>query len=76
MLKLRQIDPDDYTVLEGDQRIGRIRYAKERSPGIWMWNVHVHVPGRLPELATASMQLRLNSKKRGVASRTGSVPSV
>jgi hypothetical protein len=26
-------------VLEGRQRIGRIRFAEERLPGVWLWNV-------------------------------------
>lgn len=30
------------------QRIGRIRFASERSPGIWIWNVQVHLTGGLP----------------------------
>ena len=25
-------------VLEGEQRIGRIRFADERQPGVWLWN--------------------------------------
>jgi hypothetical protein len=48
MLKLRPIGRRDYSVLEGDQRIGRIRYASERTPGIWIWNVIVHLTGGLP----------------------------
>ena len=32
MPKLRRIGIDDYTVLEGEQRIGRIRLAGERTP--------------------------------------------
>ena len=48
-LKLRQIGVRDYEVREGRQRIGRIRYAAERSPGIWLWHVQVHtVTGGLP----------------------------
>ena len=39
MLKLRTIGISDYSVLEGGQRIGRIRFAKERMPGVWLWNV-------------------------------------
>jgi hypothetical protein len=42
MLKLRPIGVNDYTVLKGEQRIGRIRYAEERAPGIWLWQVDVH----------------------------------
>jgi len=30
MLKLRSIGINDYSVLEGRQRIGRIRFAEER----------------------------------------------
>jgi hypothetical protein len=44
-LRLRPIGANDYTVLEGSQRIGRIRYAKERTPGLWLWHCHVHIPG-------------------------------
>ena len=32
MLKLRSIGLSDYSVLEGRQRIGRIRLASERMP--------------------------------------------
>jgi hypothetical protein len=35
-------------VLEGHQRIGRIRFAGERLPPIWLWNVVVHLSGGLP----------------------------
>ena len=27
---------------------GRIRFADERMPGVWLWNVTVHLPGGLP----------------------------
>jgi hypothetical protein len=48
MLTLRPIGQDDYNVREGGQTIGRIRYASERSPGIWLWNIQVHVTTGLP----------------------------
>jgi hypothetical protein len=48
MLKLRSIGINDYRVLDGGQRIGRIRFADERIPGIWLWNVTIHLPGGLP----------------------------
>ena len=48
MLKLRTIGFNDYRVLEGRQRIGRIRFADERMPGVWLWNVTVHLSGGLP----------------------------
>ena len=35
-------------VLEGGQRIGRIRFADERMPPVWLWNVTIHLPGGLP----------------------------
>ena len=47
-LKLRLIGLSDYAVLEGRQRIGRIRLATERMPGVWLWNVQVHLTGGLP----------------------------
>ena len=48
MLKLRSIGIRDYSVLEGEQRIGRIRFAGERMPGVWLWNVIVHLTGGTP----------------------------
>ena len=46
MLKLRSIGLSDYSVLEGRQRIGRIRLASERMPSVWLWNVTVVPSGR------------------------------
>ena len=48
LLKLRSIGQNDYRVLEGRQPIGRIRFASERTPGIWIWNVTINLPGGLP----------------------------
>ena len=48
MLKLRSIGINDYRVLEGGQRIGRIRFVIERMPGVWLWNVTIHLGGDLP----------------------------
>jgi len=48
MLKLRTIGIRDYRVLEGERRIGRIRFADEGMPGVWLWNVTIHLPGGLP----------------------------
>jgi hypothetical protein len=45
MLTLRMIGLSDYRVIDDGQRIGRIRSASERSPGIWLWHVQVHIPG-------------------------------
>jgi hypothetical protein len=47
MLKLRSIGIRDYSVLEGEQRIGRIRLAGDRMPPIWLWNVVVHLTAGL-----------------------------
>ena len=47
MLKFRSIGLSDYSVLKGRQRIGRIRLATERIPGVWLWSVTVHLPGGL-----------------------------
>ena len=48
MLKLRTIGIRDYAVLESEQRIGRIRFAAERNPGIWLWNATAPLTGGLP----------------------------
>jgi hypothetical protein len=48
MLKLRTIGIRDYSVLEGGQRIGRIRFADEHMPGVWLWNITIHLTGGLP----------------------------
>ena len=48
MLKLRTIGIRDYRVPEGGQRIGRIRFADESMPPVWLWNVTIHLPGGLP----------------------------
>jgi hypothetical protein len=48
MLKLRSIGLSDYAVLEGHQRIGRIRLATERMPCVWLWSVTIHLTGGLP----------------------------
>jgi hypothetical protein len=61
MLKLRTIGQDDYSVLEGRQRIGRIRYDGERS-GVWTWAIQVNLPGApagsAKDLTTAKSQFR------------------
>ena len=49
MLKLRLIGINDYSVLEGRQRIGRIRFVIERMPGVWLWSIKVHLPGEFPK---------------------------
>ena len=63
MLKLRLIGLSDYSVIEGRQRIGRIRLATERMPCFWLWSVTVHLTGGLPmgsskDLDTAKAEFR------------------
>jgi hypothetical protein len=48
LLKFRSIGLSDYAVLEGSNRIGRIRLATERMPCVWLWAVTIHLPGGLP----------------------------
>ncbi len=48
-LKLRLIGLSDYAVIEGRQRIGRIRLATERMPGVWLWNVYRPPDRRTPD---------------------------
>jgi hypothetical protein len=48
MLALRRIGENDYSAIEDGERIGRIRYANERTPGMWLWHVQVHIPGIAP----------------------------
>ena len=48
MLKLWRIGLNDYNVIENDQRIGRIRYAVDRTPRVWIWHVQIHLTGDLP----------------------------
>ena len=45
---LRSLGLDDFSVLEGRQRIGRIRLATERMPCLWLWSVTIHLPGGRP----------------------------
>jgi len=63
MLKLRLIGINDYAVLDGGRRIGRIRFVIERIPGVWLWNITVPLGGSLPtgsaqELDMAKSELR------------------
>jgi len=63
MLKLRLIGLSDYAVLDGSQRIGRIRLATERMLCVWLWSVTIHLTGGLPigsarDLDTAKAEFR------------------
>jgi hypothetical protein len=54
MLTMRMIGQNDYSIREDGQPIGRIRYASERTPGIWLWHVTVNIPGREFDSAAAT----------------------
>ena len=60
MLKLRRNGIRDYSVFEGRQRIGRIRFADERTPGIWLWSVTIHLPGSLRTGSSAAAYKAMN----------------
>ena len=68
MLKLRTIGISDYSVLEGRQRIGRIRLAEERLPPGWLWSITGYLTGGLPagfaeDRGTAMAQFRVRSSR-------------
>jgi hypothetical protein len=56
MLKLRRIRLNDYNVIENDQRIGRIHYAVDRTPRVWVWYVQVHLGRGLPMGASRTFE--------------------
>ena len=63
MLKLRSLGINDYSVLEGRQRIGQIRFAEERLQSRWLWTFTIHLPGGLtsgsaPDFSTAKADLK------------------
>ena len=44
-LTMRLSGVRDYGVFDDGQHIGRIRFASERNPGVWIWHIQVHIPG-------------------------------
>ncbi|MET0724024.1 MAG: hypothetical protein ABWY64_24790 [Tardiphaga sp.] len=44
-------------MLEGEQRIGRIRFAGERMPGVWLWHINIHLTGGLPMASAKDLDL-------------------
>ena len=48
MLNFRTIGIRDYRMFEGWQRVGRIPFADEHMPGVWLWNVTVRLGDPLP----------------------------
>jgi hypothetical protein len=65
---LRWLDPicssyargiEDFSVLEGRQRVGRIRLAEERLPPAWIWQVQIYLPaGSADDRAAAMTQFK------------------
>jgi hypothetical protein len=47
-LKLIRSASATIPLFDGEQRIGRIRFADERMPGVWLWNVVIHLTRDLP----------------------------
>ena len=41
--------------------IGRIRYASERVPGVWLWHVQVNIPG--PPFGSTTSLARAKAKE-------------
>jgi hypothetical protein len=75
MLALRPIGQNDYNVIEDGERIGRIRYAGERTPGVWLWHVQVHIPGPLIGTASSIDQAKDQFKEAWLAFKTRHGPS-
>ncbi|MBR1033048.1 hypothetical protein [Bradyrhizobium liaoningense] len=64
-LTLKPIGPRDYSVRDDGQPIGRIRFADERAPAVWIWNVIIHIPtpsglpiGTAQDLETAKAEFK------------------
>ena len=76
MLKLRTIGIHDYSVLEGEQRIGRIRFADARMPGVWLWNITIHLSGGLPMGAAGDLDTaKAEFKAAWEALKAGTAPA-
>ena len=73
MLTMRMIGVRDYNVFEDGRRIGRIRFASERTPGVWLWHCQVHIPG--PPFGSASSldEAKRHFKTHGWRSRPSTV---
>jgi len=71
MLKFAQSDLDDFWVLEGRQRIGRIHLATERMPCVWIWNVTINLPGDLPMGSATNLETAKAQFQAGMAGVQG-----
>lgn len=47
--------PDDYSVIEDGNVIGRIYRSDQRRPEAWIWSITVHDPGRAAHGQSASL---------------------
>jgi hypothetical protein len=52
MLTMGMIGRNDYSIREDGQQIGRIRFASEQTPGVWLWHVQVNIPA--PPIGSAT----------------------
>lgn len=69
MLTLRMIGLSDYRVHDDGQHIGRIRFASERNPGVWLWHIQAHIPGPPFGSAASLLEAMQDFKARGWRSR-------
>lgn len=67
MLTKRTIGSRDYSIHEDGRSVGRIRYASERSSGVWLWNVTVTIPGAPFGAATSYEEARAAFKTAWLA---------
>jgi hypothetical protein len=69
-LTLRSIGPNEYTVTEDGNSIGRIMVAGDPHAEIWLWNCSLPGPGissgTAASLEDAQMELRQEWKKRKI----------
>jgi hypothetical protein len=56
MLKFQTIGIRDYRMLEGRQRVGRIPFADEHMPGVWLWSYSHDAPWHHNRLAITREQ--------------------
>ena len=61
---------------EGEQRIGCIRFADERMPGVWLWNITIHLSGGLPMGAAGDLDTaKAEFKTAWEALKAGTTPA-
>jgi hypothetical protein len=53
------------SVLEGREHIGRILFADEHLPGVWLWNITIRLSGGLPMGSPDIDTARASSRRLG-----------